>query len=48
MAKNYSKTSIETPNELRPKDETINFILNYSKALSVIKSEKVKFELVLN
>jgi len=48
MAKNYSKTSIETPNNLIPKDETINFILNYSKALSVIKSEKVKFELVLN
>lgn len=48
MAKNYFKTSIETPNDLRPKDETISFLLNYSKALSVIKSEKVKFELVLN
>ena len=48
MAKNYSKTLIETSNDLRPKKETINFILNYSKALSVIKSDKVKFELVLN
>lgn len=48
MAKNYSKTSIETPNNLKPKEETINFLLNYSKALSVIKSDKVKFELVLN
>lgn len=48
MAKNYSKTSIETSNDLRPKDETIRFLLDYSKALSVIKSEKVKFELVLN
>ncbi|WP_198513458.1 hypothetical protein [Confluentibacter lentus] len=48
MAKNYFKTSIETPNDLKPKEETINFILNYSKALSVIKSDKVKFELVLN
>jgi hypothetical protein len=48
MAKNYSKTPIETSNDLRPKKETINFILNYSKALSVIKSDKVKFELVLN
>lgn len=48
MAKNYSKTSIETQNGLIPEEETINFILNYSKALSVMKSNKVTFELVLN
>jgi len=48
MAKNYSKASIETPKDLKPKEETINFLLNYSKALSVIKSDKVKFEFVLN
>jgi hypothetical protein len=48
MAKIYSKTSIETPNDVKPKEETINFLLNYSKALSVIKSAKIEFELVLN
>ncbi len=48
MAKNYTKTSIETSNDLKPKEETINFLLNYSKALSVLKSAKVEFELVLN
>lgn len=48
MAKIYSKTSLETTNDLKPKEETINFLLNYSKALSVMKSDKVKFELVLN
>ena len=48
MAKNYSKTTLKTLNDLKPKEETINFLLNYSKALSVIKSGKVKFELVLN
>jgi hypothetical protein len=48
MAKNYSKTPIKTSNDLKPKEETINFLLNYSKALSVIKLNKLKFELVLN
>jgi hypothetical protein len=48
MAKIYSKKSIEISNDLNPKEETLNFLLNYSKALSVIKCDKVKFELVLN
>jgi hypothetical protein len=48
MAKLYSKTPLETSNNLKPKKETISFLLNYSKALSVIKSEKKTFELVLN
>ncbi|HEX9828068.1 MAG TPA: hypothetical protein VGA80_15825 [Flavobacteriaceae bacterium] len=47
MAKLYSETPkrIET---LNPKEETINFLLNYSKALSVINCNKMKFEALLN
>jgi hypothetical protein len=49
MAKNYTKTSIEPLNDLNPKEETVSFLLNYSKALSVLKSsDKEIFELVLN
>ena len=48
MAKLYSRISIKKSNDLKPKEETIKFLLDYSKALSVIKSDKVKFELVLN
>ena len=47
MAKIYS----ECPNkkdELNPKEETINFLLNYSKALSVIKRNDLKFETLQN
>ncbi len=47
MAKIYS----ECPNkkdELNPKEETINFLLNYSKALSVIKCNDLKFEALQN
>ena len=35
-------------NNLQPKDETISFLLNYSKALSVINCNKMKFEALLN
>ena len=48
MAKLYSKPSIKKSNDLKPKEETVKFLLDYSKALSVIKSDKVAFELVLN
>ncbi|MEN3324148.1 hypothetical protein VP395_10440 [Mariniflexile soesokkakense] len=48
MAKIYSENSIEKLNELEPKNETVNFILNYSKALSVISCNKMKFEALLN
>ena len=33
---------------LHPSKETINFLLNYSKALSVIDYKKMKFEALLN
>jgi len=51
MAKLYSKHS-ETPKQkdlkLNPKDETVSFILNYSKALSVINYKNLKFEALQN
>jgi hypothetical protein len=33
---------------LVPKEETIKFLLDYSKALSVIDYNKLKFEALLN
>ena len=48
MAKLYSENSIKKVNELEPKNETVNFILNYSKALNIIKYNKMKFEALLN
>ncbi|WP_299889627.1 hypothetical protein [uncultured Lacinutrix sp.] len=47
MAKLYSKNP-EKNKKLNPKDETVSFILNYSKALSVIKINKMEFEALLN
>ena len=48
MAKLYSENSIENLNDLKPREETVNFLLNYSKALSVINCNKMKFEALLN
>ncbi|WP_308991981.1 hypothetical protein QLS71_016995 [Mariniflexile litorale] len=48
MAKLYSENSIKKLNEREPRQETVNFILNYSKALSVISCNKIKFEALLN
>ncbi|WP_296383131.1 hypothetical protein [Winogradskyella sp.] len=47
MEKIYSDASPKNDN-LNPKDETIRFLLNYSKALSVINYNKLKFEALLN
>ncbi|MFP4846848.1 hypothetical protein [Winogradskyella sp. PE311] len=47
MEKIYSNASPKNDN-LKPKDETISFLLNYSKALSVINYNKLKFEALLN
>ncbi|WP_282042516.1 hypothetical protein [Winogradskyella flava] len=47
MAKIYSSASPKNDN-LKPKDETVSFLLNYSKALSVINYNKLKFEALLN
>jgi hypothetical protein len=49
MAKLYIENSkhFET---LKPKEETVNFLLNFSQALSVINcsKSKLKFEALLN
>ncbi len=47
MAKLYIENSkhFET---LQPTEETVNFLLNYSRALSVIEYNKLKFEALLN
>lgn len=47
MAKLYSEKSIKTK-DLEPSEETVNFLLNYSKALSVINCNEMKFEALLN
>lgn len=47
MAKIYSTKNPKNL-DLKPKDETIRFLLNYSKALSVINYNKLKFEALLN
>lgn len=48
MAKLYSKKKLANQKEMLPKKETISFILNYSKALSITKVGKFQFETVAN
>ena len=47
MAKLYS-TSPEKEIKMTPKKETIDFLLNYSKALKVETYRKIQFESILN
>jgi hypothetical protein len=47
MAKLYSKKALANTKML-PKKETINFLLNYSKALNVIKVGNLNFEILAN
>lgn len=47
MAKLYSECPQKSDN-LNPKEETVSFLLNYSKALNVMQGEKWKFETLLN
>ncbi|MCB7480393.1 hypothetical protein [Christiangramia sediminis] len=50
MGKLYFKKSSkeEKINHLHPKKETVEFLLNYSKALRVNEYKKMKFETLLN
>ncbi len=48
MAKIYSENSVEKNKNLEPKEETIEFLLNYSKALKVVKGKQKKYEMLLN
>ncbi|WP_281335834.1 hypothetical protein [Flavobacterium eburneipallidum] len=47
MAKIYSKKTVAI-NSMKPKKETISFLLNYSKALNVIKVNNESFEIIAN
>ena len=47
MAKLYSKKALATTKML-PSKQTINFILNYSKALKIVKAGNMNFELIAN
>lgn len=47
MAKIYSKKTLVT-NSMKPKKETVSFLLNYSKALSIIKVNNKSFEIIAN
>ena len=47
MAKIYSKKTLVTKS-MKPKKETISFLLNYSKALHFIKVGKMNIETIAN
>jgi hypothetical protein len=47
MAKLYTENPSDS-NTLKPKIETINFLLNYSKALNVSVYKGHKFESLIN
>jgi len=47
MAKLYIKSPQGVDNQ-NPSEETVKFLLNYSKALSVIKHKEKTFEMLLN
>jgi hypothetical protein len=45
MAKLYSEKKLQ---KMTPRKETINFLLNYSKALRISTYKKIQFESILN
>jgi hypothetical protein len=47
MAKIYSKKTFVAP-KMKPKKEVVSFLLNYSKALKVVQTEQVTFEIIAN
>ncbi|MBC7642040.1 MAG: hypothetical protein H7174_06845 [Flavobacterium sp.] len=47
MAKIYSK-KIVTATKMKPKKETISFLLNYSKALTIITAGQMVIETIAN
>lgn len=47
MAKLYSKKTLANT-KILPKKETIKFLLDYSKALNVVKFGNVNFEILAN
>ncbi len=47
MAKLYSKKKLAAQ-KMKPKKETISFLLHYSKALSIHKVGTTSFEIIAN
>lgn len=47
MEKNYSKKSKITK-KMKPDKDVVSFLLNYSKALKVVKIEGEVFEIIVN
>jgi len=47
MAKLYTKEQQATQ-QMLPKQETVDFLLNYSKALKMVKTEYGTFETIAN
>jgi hypothetical protein len=47
MAKLYTSKKLAT-SKMLPKKETIQFLLNYSKALSIVKVGNMRFETIAN
>jgi len=48
MAKLYSKNPKQEQLKMNPKNETVDFLLSYSKALSVLQFNNMKMETLLN
>ena len=47
MAKLYSQKKVEA-SKMEPKPETISFLLNYSKALTVVKAGRITIDIIRN
>jgi hypothetical protein len=47
MAKIYAKKNV-APEAIKPKKEVVSFLLNYSKALNIIKVKENSFEIISN
>lgn len=47
MAKLYSKKKA-TAKDLKPKKEVIDFLLNYSRAVTMVKTKTAVFEIIAN
>lgn len=47
MEKNYSK-SLKTTKRMKPDKEVVSLLLNYSKALKIVKIEGRLFEVIAN
>lgn len=44
----FNQSPDKKTKNLRPREETVLFLLNYSKALNVMEYKEIKFEALLN